>query len=76
MGYHALPAEVRKRANKQFALLKADQQHPSLHFKKIRVRQTREVWSVRVTDRYRALAVRHNDAFVCFGSANMLFTTS
>jgi len=33
--YHALPAEIRARADKQFALLKANPQHPSLHFKKI-----------------------------------------
>ena len=45
-----MPANVRAIADKNYALLKADPQHPSLHFKKIGA-----VWSARVGDRYRAL---------------------
>lgn len=48
--YNALPAEIRTLANKNFALLKSDPRHPSLHFKRIDV-----LWSVRVGDHYRAL---------------------
>lgn len=48
--YEALPAAVRATADKNFALLKADSRHPSLHFKRIG-----KVWSVRVGERYRAL---------------------
>jgi hypothetical protein len=48
--YHALPADVRELADKNYALLKSDPRHPSLHFKRIG-----ELWSVRVGDHYRAL---------------------
>ena len=40
--YHALPAEICARADKQFALLKRDPQHPSLQFKKLGERQGRK----------------------------------
>jgi len=33
--YGALPADIRERANKQFALLRNNPSHPSLHFKKL-----------------------------------------
>jgi hypothetical protein len=33
--YHVLPADIRVPADKQFALLKDNPQHPSLQFKKI-----------------------------------------
>lgn len=33
--YRALPAEIRARADKQFALLRHNPRHPSLQFKKI-----------------------------------------
>ena len=64
--YHALPAEIRGRADKQFALLKANPQHPSLYFKKLGERSGQEIWSVRVTLKYRALAVKLSDEFVWF----------
>jgi len=48
--YEALPAEVRALADKNFALLKYDPQHPSLHFKRLG-----SLWSVRVGEHYRAL---------------------
>lgn len=40
--YHALPLDVQKTADKNFAILKADLFHPSLHFKKVG-----PYWSVR-----------------------------
>ena len=40
-------------ANKNFALLKSDPHHPSLHFKKIGT--NKQLWSVRVGAHYRAL---------------------
>jgi hypothetical protein len=49
--YDALPTEVRLLADKNFELLKADAQHPSLHFKKLGSH-----WSVRIGIHYRALA--------------------
>lgn len=48
--YRAWPADIRALADKNFALLKQDPRHPSLHLKKID-----DLWSVRVGDHYRAL---------------------
>jgi hypothetical protein len=64
--YGRLPREIRVRADKQFAMLKANPQHPSLHFKKLGDRQGHEVWSVRVTLKYRALAVKLSDEYLWF----------
>ena len=50
--YRELPEEVQQLADKKFALLQADPQHASLHFK--RVGRTRHLWSVRVGIHYRA----------------------
>ena len=41
--YKALPADIRKRAHKNFALLKMLPSHPSLHFPRVG-----DFWSVRV----------------------------
>jgi steroid 5-alpha reductase family enzyme len=54
--YGKLPADVRKLADKKFALLKRDPQHPSLHFKKVG-----RYWSVRIGIHYRALATQAGD---------------
>ena len=64
--YEALPATIRERADKQFALLKIDAQHPSLRFKKIGERSGQEVWSARITLKYRALAIRLPGEFLWF----------
>lgn len=50
--YGKLPDNVRALADKNYALLKENPQHPSLHFKK-----AGRFWSVRVGLRHRALAV-------------------
>ena len=63
-----LPAEIRARADKQFALLKENPHHPSRRFKKLGDRNGHEIWSARVTLQYRALAVRHPTANVWFWS--------
>ena len=47
-----LPPEIRRLARKNFKLWLRDPRHPSLHFKRIR-----DVWSARVGDDFRALAV-------------------
>lgn len=49
--YHALPVAVRELADRSFAQLKTDVDHPSLHFKKIGT-----FWSARVGLHYRAVA--------------------
>jgi hypothetical protein len=64
--YNALPAEICARADKQFELLKSNAEHPSLQFKKLGIRNGQEVWSARVTLKYRALAVRLPDEYVWF----------
>lgn len=50
--YHALSPEVRRLADANFELLKANPHHPSLHFKRIG-----RFYSARVGLHYRALAV-------------------
>lgn len=65
--YHALPEAIRASADKQFALLKSDPQHPSLQFKKIGERRGgTELWSARVSLSYRALAIKVADKYVWF----------
>ena len=64
--YAALSEEIRRRADKQFALLKANPLHASLQFKKIGERQRQEIWSARVTLRYRALAIKQADGYLWF----------
>jgi hypothetical protein len=61
VAYNALPEIIRKLADKNYALLKADPQHPSLHFKRVG-----PYWSVRVGLRYRALAVDIDDGLLWF----------
>jgi len=64
--YHALPQAIRDRADKQFSLLKANPQHPSLRLKKIGERRGHEIWSVRATLNYRALAIKQSDGYLWF----------
>ena len=52
---------MRKIADKNFELLKADPHHPSLHFKKID-----RLWSVRVGAHYRALGLDRGENIVWF----------
>jgi hypothetical protein len=64
--YRALSQEVRARADKQFSLLKANSQHPSLQFKRVGERRRQEIWSARVTLNHRALAIKRADGFLWF----------
>ena len=59
--YDKLPVPVRELADKNYALLKANPQHPSLRFKKVG-----RFWSVRVGLRYRALATEVDDGLLWF----------
>jgi len=56
--YDRLPADIRTLADKNFALLKVDPRHPSLHFKDVG-----KYWSVRIGSHYRALAKRNGNNF-------------
>ena len=64
--YKALSPDLRASADKQFALLKSDPRHPSLQFKKLGDRKGQEIWSARVTLKYRALAVKLPDEYLWF----------
>ncbi|MGO9701029.1 MAG: hypothetical protein ACLPX7_17390 [Xanthobacteraceae bacterium] len=59
--YGRLPEQVRALADKNYALLKENPQHPSLQFKKVG-----RFWSARVGLRYRALAVEVENDLVWF----------
>ena len=59
--YEKLPTAVRELADKNYALLKADPQHPSLRLKKVG-----RYWSVRVEARYRALATEVDNGLLWF----------
>lgn len=59
--YRALPPEVQRLADANYALLKSDERHPSLQFKK-----AGRFWSVRVGLHYRALAVEQGQDVVWF----------
>lgn len=56
-----LPSSVQTRARKQFALFAEDPSHPSLHLKPVG-----GFWSVRISDSYRALAVKKGEIFTWF----------
>ena len=59
--YHQFPKEVQSLADKNFALLKADTRHASLHFKKAKT-----VWTVRVGSHYRAMAYDQDEGLPWF----------
>ena len=60
-GYDRLPMAVQKAARKQYRLWLSDPRHRSLNFKPIG-----ELWSVRVTDDYRALAIFDQGTYFWF----------
>lgn len=59
--YNQLPDDVRKLADANFELLRANASHPSLHFKRVG-----RLWSARVGIGYRALAVDGNEGCIWF----------
>jgi hypothetical protein len=56
--YEALPAEIQRLADKNYALLKLNPRHPSLQFKQIG-----KFWSARIGLNYRALALARGGGF-------------
>ena len=59
--YGRLPEAARQVADRNYAILRADTRHLSLHFKRIG-----RLWSVRVGSGYRALAADVPDGLVWF----------
>jgi hypothetical protein len=56
--YGRLSPDVRALADKNFALLKSDPRHPSLHFKKVG-----KYWSIRIGSHCRALGKKVDSNF-------------
>ena len=59
--YEALPPAVQRLADRSYALLKIEPNHPSLHLKRVG-----RFWSVRVGLHYRALGVDVEDGILWF----------
>ena len=59
-----LPREVRATARAKFTLFVQNPHHPSLHFKPLRGKE--DVWSVRISQGYRAVAKRQGDRLTWF----------
>ena len=59
--YERLPENIRRLADNNYDLLKADPRHPSLQLKKVG-----RYWSVRVGGGHRALAVASPDGLIWF----------
>ena len=59
--YALLPVEIQTLADKNYALLKENPKHPSLHFKQIG-----QLWSVRIGIGYRALGLDSEVGVVWF----------
>ena len=59
--YKRIPRNAQRAADKQFDLFRKDPTHPSLHLKPVG-----GLWSARINDAYRALAVREGDVFYWF----------
>ena len=70
--YNNLPKKIQEIADKNFALLKENPRHSSLHFKRI----NQDLWSARVGLGYRALAVEAQDGFQWFWMARTQSMTS
>ncbi len=59
-----LPIEIQEKTNKAYSVFKQDPFYPSLHFK--RVHSTRPVYSVRITDDYRAAGILQDSEIIWF----------
>jgi hypothetical protein len=59
-----LPRNIQQGARDAYRRFKADPSHPGLQFKPLHT--TLPLWSVRVTDSYRAVGVRRDDTIVWF----------
>lgn len=62
--YSSLPLDVQRRAEKAYHLWKKNPHHPGLHFKRVDEREP--VYSVRISNDYRALGMREEEAFIWF----------
>lgn len=59
-----LPKRIQEEARRAYRLFQTDPAHPSLKFKKLPPHE--DIWSVRVTDDYRAIGQREGEVIVWF----------
>ena len=62
--YKGLPKKIQRDADRKFDLWKKNPFHPSLNFKCVNTEYN--IWSVRVTIDYRALAVRNEKSVIWY----------
>ena len=62
--YKGLPKKIQRDADRKFNLWKKNPFHPSLNFKCVNTEYN--IWSVRVTMDYRALAVRNDKSVIWY----------
>jgi len=62
--YKGLPKKIQRDADRKFDLWKKNPFHPSLNFKYVNTEYN--IWSVRVTMDYRALAVRNEKSVIWY----------
>jgi hypothetical protein len=60
--FNELPSDIQQLARRQFKLWQTNPFHPVLHFKELRP----QLWSVRVNQKYRALAHEQGELIVWF----------
>jgi hypothetical protein len=60
--YAELTPDMREKARRTYQLWQSNSMHPSLHFKKV----GKNLWSVRVSGGYRALALKKGDDYYWF----------
>jgi hypothetical protein len=59
-----LPERIQQQARRAYRLFKSNPSHPGLEFKKLPPHQ--DIWSVRVTNDYRAIGQREGESIVWF----------
>jgi len=57
--YAGLPEFVKEQSRQAYGLFRRDPRYPSLRFKKLR--SSDNLWSVRISEQYRAVDVREGD---------------
>ena len=62
--YKGLPKKIQRDADRKFDLWKKNPFHPSLNFKCVNTEYN--IWSVKVTMDYRALAVRNDKSVIWY----------
>lgn len=59
-----LPTRIQQQARRAYRLFMTDPSHPGLEFKKLPPHQ--DIWSVRISDNYRAIGQREGESIVWF----------